>query len=299
MLKKVLAIALTLVLLVSAVPLAGARLTDDGWRIFIADGPNENTFDVVILAPARYTRLGDAPQVETVLTTDREERSFSTPAARQIQYCAEGKTETRWALTVTCTAPDESVEEYLFTFALTAGSLKDDAGKGNERVYFGDEDDYRSAEGYTEVDVYSRLLLHDYGDIEETVAVGDTVHLEYNGLYPVEILVNGVLQASFPGGEKQKFSYNVTETGTLNVVVRQNGAVLAERTVSVITSEEMYERNLNDTIPSQDDIPTIDDFTQPGVPIGNPFFPFAMIIMFFQNVASFFHRLFSFVRISK
>jgi hypothetical protein len=297
MLKKTLAAVLALVLMVSAAPLAGAKLFDDGWRIFIADGPDENTFDIVILAPAKYTRLGDAPQVETVLTTDREERSFSTPAAAQIQYCADGKTETRWALTVTCTAPDESVEEYLFTFAVTAGSLLDDAGNGNERVYFGDEDDYRSAEGYTEVDVFSRLLLHDYGDIEETVAVGDTVHLEYNGLYPVEILVNGVSRASFPGGEKQKFTCDVTETGTLNVVVRQNGAELASRTVNVITAEEMYERNLNDTIPRPEDIPTIEDLTQPGVPIGNAFFPFAMIVTFIQNVVSFFHRLFSFVRI--
>ena len=296
--KKALAVLLTLALLAAVAPAASAKLFDDGWRIYYTEG-DETTFLAVVVAPAKYTRLSDTPQIETIYTTDHDERTVSTPAAEQIQYYSDGKTETRWTLTVSCEVPDESVPEYCFTFAVLAGSLLDDAGKGNDRVYFAEDDDYLSAEGYTEIDVYSRLLLHDYADIDDTAAVGDTVHLEYNGLYPVDIVLNGQTVASFPGGEHQKYTYSVTETGTLSFAVRQRGADLAARTLTIITSEEMYERNLQESMITGEDIPTIEDLTQPGVPIGNPFLPFAMIMVFFNNIGSFFHRLLSFIRITK
>lgn len=298
MAKRALTVLLALILLVSAAPLACAQPADDGWLIYCAE-TDACTFAATVVAPAKYTRISDRPQVETVLTTDHDESTVQVPAAEQIPFYSDGKTELRWALTVTCTVPEAYVRTYGVRLAVLPGSVLDDAGNGNARLCFEDEVDYMTAGGYAEIDVYSGLLLCDYSRDAETVAVGDTLRVDYSGLYPIEILINGETAAALPGGELQRYTRDVTAPGTLCVAVRQKGAQIETRTLTVISSREMYRRNLRDGLVTGEDIPGTEDFIQAGLPRGSLFIPLAKIIAFFVGLRVFFHRLFSFVRITQ
>ena len=102
---------------------------------------------------------------------------------------------------------------------------------------------------------------------------------------------------TFPAGEAQRYTYDVTKTGSLAVAVRQNGGTLAERSLTVINSREMYERNLRDGLVTGEDIPSTGDLVDVGVPAGSPFIPIAKLIAFLNGIRIFFERLFSFTRI--
>lgn len=101
-----------------------------------------------------------------------------------------------------------------------------------------------------------------------------------------------------PGGELQRYTKVISATGNLTITVRQNGREISSRTAEVITSEEMYRRNLRDGLITGEDIPGTDDLIESGLPEGSVFIPLAKIIAFFIAVRDFFYRMFSFGRIS-
>ena len=296
--KRALAVMLALILLIGAVPLVCAQPAEEGWLIYCAN-ENRQTFDAVFVAPAKYTRVADRPQIETIYAPDQTQNSVLTATAEQIQFSFGGKTETRWTLTATCTIPDGTFSGHTVTCAVSPGSLLDDAGNGNARIWFDEEVEYRSAEGYVDIDVFSGLLQTDYDREDDTVAVGDTLRVEYSGLYPVEIFVNEQQVAAFPGGEMQQFTFDVTETGALNVAVRQYGKEIAAKSLTVVTSQEMYRRNLRGSLLLTGGIPTVKDFVEVGVPAGSLYIPLFTVVAFFVELKDFFQRLFSFTRITK
>ena len=298
MIKKTLAVLLALVLLFGAAPLVFAEGGEDGWLIYYEKIGN-NTYRMMIVAPAKYTRLSDHPQIETVRTADPAAGATATPAAEQIRFYWAGKTETHWMLTVDCAIPDGSFPGYNTKQAVLPGSLLDDAGNGNPRIFFEEDVIYREAGGFTEIDVYSSLLQKDYDRDDGTVAVGDTLRVDYSGLYPVQIWVNGEMAASLPGGEMQRYTRAVAGTGPLDVTVRQEGKEKETRSMTVITSKEMYERNLREGLITGEDIPSTEDLVDVGLPQGSVFIPLAKIIAFFVAIKDFFQRLFSFSRVTE
>ncbi len=298
MMKKCMAVFLAVILLIAAAPLICARPADDGWLIYYEDF-REGSFNAVIVAPVKYARFSSSPRIEAIDTADRTNDAVLTPSTGQTDFCFNGKTQTHLTLTVRCAISDGSFPGYSLKLAVLPGSLLDDAGNGNPRVYFDDDTDYLEAAGYQEINVYSSLLRRDYDREDGTVAVGDTLRVDYSGLYPIEIYVNGEKEASFPGGEMQRFTREITGTGGLDVVIRQNGGDVRARSLTVITSKEMYERNLRDGLITGDDIPGTDDLTDVGIPEGSIFIPLAKIIAFFVALKDFFQRLFSFTRVSE
>ena len=293
--KKALAVLLALVLLIGAAPAASASPADEGWLLYTDDAPEACT--VTILAPTRFTRAGADPRVEAFFVSVPDDVRVLTAETEQLRFWFGGGIGTRLALTVVCPVPD-GVSPFELRCAVLPGSVTDDAGNGNARVYFDDETDYLSAGGYVEIGVYSSLLRRDYDRYDDTVAVGDTLRVDYSGLYPVEILINGEAAASFPRGEMQRFTLEITETGALTVAVMQNGREILSRSLTVITSREMYERNLRDGLITGDDIPDTDELVDVGLPAGSPFIPLAKIVAFFVLLREFFQRLFSFTRVS-
>ena len=298
MTKKAFSVLLALVLLFSAAPLVCASPDEEGWLIYY-ERADERTFDAIIVAPAKYTRVSDCPQIETIDAAKDDERSVLVPETEQITFRFDGKTETHWTMKVTCTVSDGSFLGYSLTCAVLPGSVLDSVGNGNARIWFDDDVEYREAKGFAEIDVSSALLQRDYSRDDATVAVGDTLRVDYSGLYPVEILINGEAVTAFPGGEMQRYTYSVTDPGALDVAVRQNGETVETRSMAVITSQEMYRRNLRDGLVTAEDIPSAEDFIEvSGSPI-IPFIPFFQVVAFFVLLREFFFRLFSFPRITK
>ena len=294
--KKAFCILLALALFTGAAPFALAADTDGQWLFYYEE--TDEAYTAFFVAPAGYVRLTDEPLVEAVLTDGSGERFVYTPEAEQIRFSLNGVTGMSLTLTVSCRLPDGAVPGYDLFFAVLPGSVADGEGNVNARVYFDDGTEYRNAGGYTDIGVYSGLLRRDYDRADETVAVGDTLRAEYSGLYPVEILVNGETAAAFPGGEMQIFTYAITGTGALRVSVRQNGREIDARSLTVISSEEMYRRSLRDGLITGDDIPGADELVDVGVPAGSPFIFLAKVVAFFVALREFFQRLFSFTRIA-
>ena len=297
MIKKALAVLLALALFASAAPFALAGEYDDLWLIYYADG-TDTSFTAIIVAPAKYTGVADTPQIETVCTDGTAEGCVLTAQAEQITFYFLGETGPHWALQAVCPLPDGCVLGYNYMLAVLPGCVTDASGTANARVYFADGTEYREAKGYFDIDVYSSLLQRDYDREDNTVAVGDTLRVEYSGLYPVEIFLNGERAAALTGGEMQKVTFDVTGTGALDVSVRQYGQEVAARSFTVITSQEMYERNLRDGLVTPGDIPTTEDLVDVGLPAGSPYIIAAKIVAFFVLLREFFFRLFSFSRIS-
>ncbi|MBQ7688089.1 MAG: hypothetical protein IJT27_02605 [Clostridia bacterium] len=297
MTKKAPAVLLALALLCAAVPLAAAAGHADGWLLYSVAETAES-FTATVVAPSKYMRMGDHPQIEAVYSADRTQNRVYAAEAGQITYYYGGKAETHRTLTVTCAVPDGSVPGYDLLLAVLPASLLDGAGNGNPRVFFDDGTEYYSAGGYAEIDVYSALLRRDYDKTDDTVAVGDTLKVDHSGLYPAEVFVNGAPVFAFCAGDIQRYTLGVTETGTLDVAVRQGDRIITERTLTVITSGEMYERNLRDGLITSDDIPGTHDLIDVGVPAGSPFILIAKIAAFFNALRIFFERLFSFTRIT-
>ena len=295
MIRKALALLLALALFVSAAPLALAREYDDLWLVYYAD-ETDTSVTAIIVAPAKYTRVSDAPKIETVCTDGTAEGCVLTAEAEQITFYFLGETGPHWALKAVCPLPEGCVLGYNYMLAVLPGSATDASGSANARVYFEDGTEYREAKGYFDIEVYSSLLRRDYDPEDTTVAVGDTLRVEYSGLYPIEIYLNGEKAAALTGGEMQEFTFGVT--GPLNVSVRQYGQEAAARSFTVITSQEMYERNLRDGLITPGDIPSTQDLVDVGLPAGSPFIVVAKIVAFFVALREFFIRLFSFSRIS-
>ena len=97
----------------------------------------------------------------------------------------------------------------------------------------------------------------------------------------------------------QRFTYGIAATGSLCVSVRQGGKEIASRSLTVISSEEMYRRNLRGGLLAGDYFVTAEDLVGVGVPAGSIFIPLAMVMAFFVGVKDFLQRLFSFVRITR
>lgn len=297
--KKLLSVVLAILMLVAVIPLANAA-GETGWSVYAEDA-GEDAVTFLAVAPAKYTRFGDTPQLEVILEADGVTTRTTVPAETDtVEFRRNGKTDDCLVLKTTVPLPGDEVEEYAYWIAVLPGSVLDANGAANARAAFMKEEDYLYAGGFAEIEAYSRLLLHDYSVIDETIAVGDTVRVEYwYGLYPVDVYLNGQKVAHFAGGEAQKYTYQVQTTEPLEFVVRSGDRVLESRSFGVITSKEMYDRNLDEGLIHPEDIPKPGDIDLTGVPIGNPFFPFAMVMMFFNQIGSFFHRLFSFFRIVK
>ncbi|MCR5783184.1 MAG: hypothetical protein K6G90_10685 [Clostridia bacterium] len=298
MTKKCLAVFLAIILIIAAAPSVFARPADDGWLIYY-ENFDGNTFNAIIVAPAEYTRVSGSPRIETINTEDRTENTVLTPSTGQTDFYFNGKTQTHLTLTASCSISDGSFPGYSLKLAILPGSLLDSSGNGNPRVYFDDETDYLEAAGYVGINAYSSLLRRDYSSEDDTVAVGDTLRVDYSGLYPADIFINGEKEASRPGGEMQIFTCEITGTGDLDVVIRQKGSDVKTRSLTVITSKEMYERNLHDGLITGDDIPGTDDLVDVGIPEGSIFISLAKIIAFFVALRDFLQRLFSFTRVSE
>jgi hypothetical protein len=297
MIRKALAVLLALALFISAAPLALAGEYDNLWLVYYAD-ETDTSVTAIIVAPAKYTGISDTPKIETVCTDGAAEGCVVTAEAEQITFYFLGETGPHWALRAVCPLPEGCVLGYNYMLAVLPGSATDASGNASPRVYFEDGTEYREAKGYFDIDVYSSLLQRDYAPEDTTVAVGDTLRVEYSGLYPVEIFINGAKAAALTGGEMQEFTCGVTGTGALNVSVRQYGQEAAARSFTVITSQEMYERNLRDGLISGEDIPTTEDLVDVGLPAGSLYIVAAKIVAFFVLLREFFFRLFSFSRIS-
>lgn len=288
MIKRVISVVLTLALLLAIVPTAFAAQTEQGWKVF-AYGP-EDTVEFYVVAPARYVQAADQPDVEVLWISQTNPRQTVTATLEERPFRFDGKAENHLVLGGSVEIPD--LEEYEMAVIIPAGTVFDAAGAPNARAEVR-ADDFEA--DYVMIDAFSRLLMRDYSWVDETIAVGDTVTVTYCGFWPAQVVLNGNVVAELDAGERQTFRYTVAETGTLSFeVVSREGT--ERRAFTVITSEEMYQRNLDEMRP---DAPSTDpaDHDLTGFPIGNPFLPLGMIAVFFSQVAEFFHRLFSYFRI--
>ena len=141
--------------------------------------------------------------------------------------------------------------------------------------------------------------LHDGSEI----AVGDVLWVRYFDETPADVLVNGTVVHSFCAWDAEDYTYTVKDTGALSFAVRRGEEVLFSRSYNVISSEEMYKKNVKDmfsnlfSIRLKDFFPPISELKEAamnGFPVGNPFLPLAFFAMTWWNVTS---VLFSFVRI--
>ena len=148
------------------------------------------------------------------------------------------------------------------------------------------------------------LLNMGYGDMDTrtVLAVGDTLEVWYEDSESAEVWINGALVHRLPAGEREIYGYAIKETGQIEIAVRRGDAVLASRSFEVISSREMYRRNLKDAFAAvfstkADPFPSLETLkyaANHGFPVGNPFIPFAFVAMVAVN---FFHAVFSFTRI--
>ena len=160
MIKKALAVLLALVMFAGAAPFALAGEYDDLWLVYYAD-ETDTSVTAVIVAPAKYTRVSDAPQIEAVCTDGAAGDCVLTAEAEQIPFYLDGKTATHWALKAVCPLPEGCVLGYNYMLAVLPGSATDASGSANPRVYFEDGTEYREAKGYTDICVYSALQRRD------------------------------------------------------------------------------------------------------------------------------------------
>ena len=151
--------------------------------------------------------------------------------------------------------------------------------------------------------VEDNLLRMNYADVDtlKEIAVGDSIEVIYTSSVPAEFIVNGEKVGDIPAGEQETFIYSVEETGKLDVSVVSGGNVLESHSFTVITSKEMYSKNLREAFNPKNylvnpfpPIEELKDAAMNGFPVGNPFLPAAYIVMVITNMAL---VLFSFTRI--
>ncbi len=159
-----------------------------------------------------------------------------------------------------------------------------------------EEDVIRRCDLYAE----NHLMNMSYSDIAErdTLAVGDTLEVWYEDTVEAEVIVNGEKVSVLEPGERRIYTWDIRETGTLSIAVVQNGNELINRTFTVISSADMYRRNLKElfsfdeiSIPSAEELI---DAANHGFPLFNPFLIPAFGLTLFINV---FTVVFSFTRI--
>lgn len=290
MMKRVISVVLTLALLLAIVPTAFAAQTEQGWKVF-AYGPDD-VIEFYAVAPARYVRAAEPLTVEVLWISKTNPRQTLTATLEERPFRFDGKTENHLVLVGSVEIPD--LEEYEMAVIIPAGTVFDASGAANARAEVR-ADDFEA--DYVMIDAYSRLLLREYSWMEETIAVGDTVTVTYCSVRPAQVLVNGVVAAELAAGEKQTFRYTVENTGSLTFEV-VGRTETERRAFTVISSEEMYQRNLEEMRPEG---PSTDpgDHDLTGFPIGNPFLPLGFLAVFFAQIAEFFHRVLSYFRIAR
>ena len=151
--------------------------------------------------------------------------------------------------------------------------------------------------------VEDNLMRMSYGDIENLseIAVGDSIEVIYTSSVPAKFIVNGEKVGEIPAGDREFFSYPVTETGSIEVSIERGGEVIVSHSFTVITSKEMYSKNLREAFNMKNylvnpfpPIEELQDAAMQGFPVGNPFLPAAYIVMIITNMTL---ALFSFTRI--
>lgn len=168
----------------------------------------------------------------------------------------------------------------------------------------GSQDDFEPIPSFY-VSEESRLTGMSYYDLHDgsEIAVGDELFVRYFDSAPADVLINGEIVHSFDVWDMEDYTYTVKSTGALTLVVRRGGDVLFSRAYNVISSADMYKKEVKDmfaglaSIRLKDFFPSIEelkDAAMHGFPVGNPFLPAAFVASTLFNV---FSVLFSFVKI--
>ncbi len=167
-----------------------------------------------------------------------------------------------------------------------------------------DEDEFEPTPQFY-VDEESRLTGMSYYDLHDgsEIAVGDKLYVRYFDAAPADVLLNGETVCSFGVWEMEDYTYIVKSTGQLTLVVRRGEEVLFSRTYNVISSADMYKKEVKTmfnelgAIRLKDFFPPISelkDAAMHGFPVGHPLLMPAFFLNLTFNV---FSTLFSFVRI--
>ena len=150
--------------------------------------------------------------------------------------------------------------------------------------------------------VQNHLMDMNYGD-EDTrseIAVGDELWFYYQDSVPAELFVNGSKVHTFSAGEGNWYIQPVEQTGTLDAAVKQGDKTLFARSFRVISSADMYKQVLKGAFTPGYvlnpflSVDELKDAANSGFPVGNPFLPFAYLMMMTVN---FFSAVFSFTRV--
>ena len=93
------------------------------------------------------------------------------------------------------------------------------------------------------------LLDMGYGDSDTRteLAVGDEIWITYQDSVPADVYVNGSKVHTFAANQwNDTYVYTVKNTGTLTLVVKKDGQDLVNRSFTVISSDDMYKKNVTD-----------------------------------------------------
>ena len=93
------------------------------------------------------------------------------------------------------------------------------------------------------------LLDMSYGDSDTRteLAVGDEIWITYQDSVPADVYVNGSKVHTFAANQwNDTYVYTVKNTGTLTLVVKKDGQDLVNRSFTVISSDDMYKKNVKD-----------------------------------------------------
>ena len=166
------------------------------------------------------------------------------------------------------------------------------------------DDDYEPVPSFY-VSEESRLTGMGYYDLHDgdEIAVGDEIWVCCFEPEPADVYVNGELVHHFGAWEMEDYTYTVKAAGPLTLTVCRGDEVLFSRSYNVISSADMYKKNVKAayddlfSIRLQDFFPPLDelkDAAMHGFPVGHPMLPLAFIVMTWWNLTS---VLFSFVKI--
>ena len=164
----------------------------------------------------------------------------------------------------------------------------------------------RAAEGDVErCELYaeSNLLRMGYSDLatRTELAVGDTLDVLYESVQPAEVTVNGEVVHRFAAGQFEHYAYRIAAAEPVEIVVRQGENELIARRFTVISSAEMYRKELQRCWA---ELKTADlswvlhpkEALDAGINIFSPFLPAAVMITFAVNFCNVFFSFFRIVR---
>ena len=154
------------------------------------------------------------------------------------------------------------------------------------------------------ISLEDHLLQMGYGDSDTRteLAVGDEIWISYQDTVSADVYINGAKVHSFPANQwNDTYRYTVKDTGTLALVVKKGGQDIANRTFTVISSNDMYKKNVKDVFSFLGSVKPdwfSGGFSQEDMAFGAwliaPFVPLASAYML---VAELFRTIFSFTRI--